>query len=171
MTPPSNHRIVISLTVLLLLGTVALLFNFPRLWQTTNHRSIRQMPRNPMVSREPLLLDDLLIATETRVVPGEAEEMPYGLEVVMQTSSPVRPVAFVVETDGDIGRGRAVQFNHGKYLRYTRTKQGIPTDHTNWFAFEWETPMFTPDAPIIVSLSSKTPLALVGLRKVAYEWP
>jgi len=121
--------------------------------------------------REPLLLDDSVIATETRVVPGESAELPFGLEVVMQTRNAIQPVAFVLETDRNIGSGRAVQFNAGDYLLYRKTKQGVPPDHPNWFAFEWETPVFTANSPIIVSLSSKTPIALDGLYKVAYEWP
>ena len=109
-------------------------------------------------NRGPLLLDDSVIATETRVVPGESAELPLGLEVVMQTHNSIQPVVFVLETDRHIGSGRAVQFNGGDYLLYRKTKQGVPARHPNWFAFEWETPVFTANAPIIVTLSSKTPI-------------
>lgn len=170
MTLPSNLRVLISLTAVLLLGAASALFYTLTSWRNSSE-SARRLSRKPMVHREPLILDDLLVATETRVVPGESHELPYGLQVVMQTRSPIEPVAFVVETDRDIGSGHAIQFNGGEYLLYKRTKQGIPLNHPNWFAFEWETPAFTPNAPIIVSLSSKTPITLARLYKVGYEWP
>ena|SRR5437868_4589529 len=90
---------------------------------------------------------------------------------MVQTGGPIQPVAYVVETNGDIGIGHAVLLSGGWYRSYTKTKQGVLPSHANWFAFEWETPAFTGDAPIIVTLSSKKPISLAGVYRVPYEWP
>jgi hypothetical protein len=167
---PMGKRLVITVAAfLLIVVAVALFLRGRSRWNPSSGSS--RWPTNLIGKGELPPLDNTVIATQIRVVPGESEELPYGLEVVMQTRSSIQPVAFVIETDRDIGSGHAVQFSGGEYLLYRKTKQGVPPDHPNWFAFEWDTPAFTPHAPIIISLSSKTPIALAGLYRVGYEWP
>jgi hypothetical protein len=111
--------------------------------------------------------DDVLIVRQKRFA-DDSYEYPYGLELVIETNHLIQPVAFLVAGDDEIGTGRAVLLNGGAYRRYTHTKQGVPPDHPNWFAFEWETPAFTTDAPIVVTLSSKRPIDVAGVYPVAY---
>lgn len=96
---------------------------------------------------------------------------PFGMELTIETDRAIEPVAFVVACDGDIGVGQAVLRSNGVYLLYRRTKQGVPAGHPNWFAFEWESPAFTTDSPIVVTIFSKNTIHTAHLQQVPYEWP
>src|SRR5215467_3888270 len=100
---PMSRRLVGGIVVLLLIIVAAVLLLITRRRSHSGTESTAWRTTDPIGDRELPLLDDSVIATETRVVPGESAELPFGLEVVMQTRSPIQPVAFVLETDREIG--------------------------------------------------------------------
>lgn len=118
---------------------------------------------------EPRIEPPILVGmrfTQHRVA-SDKPEMPYGLEVVVQTDTTIQPVAIVIECNGEISEGHA-GLGAGAY---TKTKQGVLVDHPNWFLLSWETPAFTPSTPIRATLFSKGPIRAVSVRQVEYSWP
>lgn len=129
-------------------------------------QSVRQ-PSQPLAQRpfEPPVLTGLRL-TQQRV-PSDKPDTPYGLEVVVQTDATIQPVAIVIECDGEISEGRGGVGSGA----YTKTKQGVVVDHSNWFLLSWETPAFAPSTPIRATLFSKGPIKAVSVRRVEYSWP
>ncbi len=94
--------------------------------------------------------------------------LPYGLEVILQTDTDIEPMAFAVEFSGEIGKGDAGFTSGGSYMQ---TKYGIAQGHPNVFIFEWKSPAFTPDTPIKVSVFSKSYIKAIKFYEIKYVWP
>ena len=120
----------------------------------------------PVPTQPQPLLAHIRIASQ-KVVVSTNPDLPYALEVVVQTDEVIQPVAFVFECDGEVG---ASQGGIGPGV-YTKTKTGIVDGHPNWFAIEWETPAFTPATPMVVTLFSKTAVHVTAVNRFPYSWP
>lgn len=156
--------LAIAATTVIAAGTAALLYHWHaslnnKSWMDLSivHPQLQPFSNARVVSQKGFSSDDPLY--------------PFGMELTIETDRAIAPVAFVVACDGDIGMGQAVLRSNGVYLLYRRTKQGVPVGHPNWFAFEWETPAFTTDSPIVVTLLSKNTIHTAQLQQVPYEWP
>jgi hypothetical protein len=103
-----------------------------------------------------------------RTVTSTDPNMPYALEVVMQTDQPIEPVAYAVFCSGPVGRGDAYTPTGGVYLQI---KNGTINNDPSTFGFEWKSPAFTPDAPIVVRLYSKEYIKVTGFQQLRYMWP
>jgi hypothetical protein len=112
-------------------------------------------------------LAHIRIASQQTVVSTKTE-LPYALEVIVQTDQTIQPVAFVFECDGEIGDGRGGLISGGAYLQ---TGMGIVTDHPNWFLLKWSYPPFTPGNPTKLTLFSKTLIRVTKLEQIDYTWP
>lgn len=113
------------------------------------------------------MLAHIRIADQKQVV-STLSDFPYAWQVVLQTDQEIAPVAFELICDGNVGRGEA-NFNGGAV--FTQSKSGGMDNAPNTFGFEWATPAFTPNNPIIVTLWSKSPLKVLSIQKIDYQWP
>lgn len=111
-------------------------------------------------------LASIRIASQ-RQVPSTDPNLPYALEVVVQTDRPIQPVAFALICDGMVGKGDAGFANGGEY---SKQKYGVAQD-PHAFLFEWQSPAFTPDKPILVTLTSKTYIRAISIQRINYSWP
>jgi hypothetical protein len=122
-------------------------------------------PTNPSVVAP--LLADVRIASQRQVV-STRPDLPYGWEVVLQTNLRIEPVAFYVECDSEVGEGHAGFATGGAY---SKVKSGSMAGGSKQWGFEWETPAFTPDKPIVITLYSKQPLKVTAFHQFPYSWP
>ena len=108
-------------------------------------------------SPKPLFADVRLASV--RQVPSTEENLPFQLEIIVQTNLAVSPIAFVFVCDGAIGRayGRPNDLLGGTY---TRMVSDVSRDHPNMFVFGWESPPFTPASNLVVRILSEKPLRL-----------
>jgi hypothetical protein len=113
------------------------------------------------------MLAHVRIAEQKQIV-STLTEFPYAWQVVIQTDKDIQPVAFFLKCDGQVGKGE-FSFNGGGV--FTQTKTGSIDDDPTTFGFEWKTPAFTPDTPIIVTLWSQSPLKVVSFEQMQYQWP
>ncbi len=120
---------------------------------------------SPGTTQEPPILADVRIASQRRTVSTDPN-YPYALEIIIQTNQQIQPVAFAVECDGEVGRGSAGFSGSGMY---TNVRDGIAAGHNNIFIFQWETPAFSPDMPITVTLLSKTAIRARQLHKLPFK--
>jgi hypothetical protein len=120
------------------------------------------LPQTP-----PPILANVRIASQKTVV-STNPVYPYALEVVLQTDTNIEPVAFAIECSGDIGEAQAGFSEGGAYIK---TKSGQVNHKANMFGFEWESPAFTPDKTLKITIFSKTYIRVTALHKMPYTWP
>jgi len=127
----------------------------------------KQVPEVSSASAQaPPILVGMRIASQRRG-PSTNPGLPFGLEVAIQTDTLIQPVAILLVCDGEIGDGRAGA-GDGAYIK---TKMGVIQDHANWFLVSWESPPFTPQQPIVVTLFSKASIRATKFQVVPYSWP
>ena len=127
-------------------------------------RTVSAAPQLP--PSEVPLLANIRIASQRRVV-SDDPDYPFALEVAVQTTQTIEPVAFLFKCSGDVGKGKG-SIGPGAY---TKTDRGGIADHPNWYAIEWETPAFTPDKVMVVTLFSKTAITVQSFERFEYRWP
>src|ERR1700723_266156 len=129
------------------------------------HKKI-QPPGVPAPAAPQPLVAHIRIASQKTVV-STNPNLPYALEVVVQTDQNIQPVAFIFECDGEVADGQG-GVGSGAYMK---TKKGNIEGHPNWFAIEWETPAFAPATPMGVTLFSKTAIRVTAVTPIPYSWP
>jgi hypothetical protein len=117
------------------------------------------------VPPEPILTG-IRIASQKRI-PSDDSELPYGLEVVVQTDADISPVAVGLLCDGPIGKGDAAFANIETYIKKKEGRAG----RKDAFLAEWESPAWTPAAPIVFHVYSATPINATEIRRFTYSWP
>ncbi len=152
-----------SLLFVVVLAAILAFKSWYRGSETTNDHSNQIHPA--------LLSDNEIRLISQRRIPSDDPDYPVALQLILQTDHPIQPVAFVIQTDGIIGMGNAVFRSGREYRLYKHVKQGIPADHLNWFAFEWDLPSFTAQDSLVVTVFSREPVAIVRIDRVPYEWP
>jgi hypothetical protein len=95
---------------------------------------------------------------DQRQIASSNPQLPFSLEITILTDQLIEKPAFAVTCNGPIAEGDA---GVGAGL-YTMTEKLI-TDDKRTFAFRWETPPFTPDAPLRIILFSKTAISCNNL--------
>jgi len=113
------------------------------------------------------ILTGIRIASQKRI-PSDDPNLPYGLEIVVQTDTDIEPVAIAVICDGVIGKGNGA-FSQGGV--YTMMKEGLAAGHQNVFITEWKSPTWTPQDPIVMHLFSEGPVKAISVTRVNYVWP
>jgi hypothetical protein len=116
--------------------------------------SIVQSPPVPMLS-------GIRIASQKQI-PSDDSNLPFGLEVVIQTDTDIVPVKLAVLCDGPIGKGDAALEGGGAY---TMIIHGLAEGNDRIFITKWETPAWTPQRPILVRLFSKAAIRAIGLSR------
>jgi hypothetical protein len=84
---------------------------------------------------------------------------PYSLQITILTDQVIEKPAFLITCTGRIAQGQA---GVGADT-YTMT-QYLLTDDKLSFGFRWETPDFTPETPLTVTLFSKSKIHCPALR-------
>lgn len=107
------------------------------------------------------VLTGIRIASQ-RQIPSDDQNLPFGLEVVVQTDVDIAPVKLAVLCDGPIGKGQAGFAEGGAYTMMT---QGLANGNDHIFITKWETPAWTPHRAIIVQLFSKSSLHALSLSR------
>jgi len=132
----------------------------PKAAKTPKHE-----PHAPNEKTESPLFSDLRVTQ--RLVPSDKADLPFGQEITVQTAVSIEPVAIVIKCDGEIGDGRG-GVGAGVYIK---TKQGVVVDHPDWYLVEFESPAFTPQSPLVVTLFSKQRINALTVEQVQYIWP
>jgi hypothetical protein len=86
---------------------------------------------------------------------------PYSIQVVLQSDVTIQPVAFRVECDYPIADAKAFIVGQGTYMMFTR--QFSPDRKA--FSFSFNYPPLTPDASLVVSLTSSDDIRVVKVEK------
>jgi len=107
-----------------------------------------------------------IIVSEKQIVSVD-RQFSYGLEIILQTDKSIEPVAFIIEFSEEIGKGSAEFVSSSLYVKSNR---GI-IENNNMLHFKWESPAFTPDRPIKITVFSKNYVKMVGYQMVPYTWP
>ena len=110
-------------------------------------------------------LAHIRIASQEQIV-STNPELPFGLHVVIQTDQPISPVSFLFTFTGDVGEGNA-EFNG----IFTQSVNTIVPYAPNQFFAEWQSPPFTADAPIIVTIFSKIYIKMSLFERRQYVFP
>jgi hypothetical protein len=121
--------------------------------------------QQPLIVPTPNLAS-IRIASQKQIV-SDDPQLPYGLEVILQTDTPIEPVAFEIEFNGEIGEGKAGFVSSGIY----QFKKRPTIKNGNILNFGWESPAFTPDKPIKIIVFSKNYVKAIKYHKLQYTWP
>jgi hypothetical protein len=129
----------------------------------TGKKPVRVELTNPGLSPTPPapVLSGIRIASQKQV-PSDDPSLPFALEVVVQTDVDIVPVKLAVLCDGPIGKGNAGFEGGGAYTMVT---QGLADGNDHIFVTKWETPAWTAQRPIIVRLSSRSAIRVIGLSR------
>jgi hypothetical protein len=117
-------------------------------------------------------LASIRIASQKQIISTDPQ-LPYGLEVVLQTDKSIEHVAFAIEFTGTVSSGFADLSPGGVYIDSRR--RGIYwKKYPNLFGFSWTSPAFTPDEIISVKVYSKEyirALRLIDINTGKVLWP
>jgi hypothetical protein len=105
------------------------------------------------------------LASQEQIV-SVREGYPYGLKVVLQTDLQIQPVAILLECDGVVGE--AVYGPQGGGMIFNATDGMLEGLSDNWYAISWDTPAFTPDKPVIITLYSKAHLTVKSFQMIPW---
>jgi hypothetical protein len=93
-------------------------------------------------------------------VPSAESGAPFGLQVIIQTDTSIQPVSLAVLCDGPFEKGS--NFVVGVSVRMG-VVEGYSEDHKT-YVIEYQAPPFTPKTPIVITLLSKTAIAVKQVR-------
>jgi hypothetical protein len=106
------------------------------------------------------------IASEKEVASANPE-LPWGLEVTLVSDEDVSPVALTIKFSGEVGKfyasapGNMVQEQQG----------GILVSKPDTILMQWQSPPFTPQQPIIVTVYSKLSLKAKKIESIPFNFP
>lgn len=90
------------------------------------------------------------------------QELPYGQEITIQTDKVMQPTKLVVICDGKIGYG---EFHLAVDAVYIKSKSGLAEGHPEAFLVYFESPPFSPQTPLIVTLFSKQAIKAIKVEQ------
>lgn len=115
-------------------------------------------PEKPAQQLPPPVVNEIRF-TERRT-DSPKKEVPYALQVIIQTSVTIQPAAFRIECDGEIADGSF--FVSGQpVLMNVRT-----TQDANTFSLSFGLPAFTPESSIVATLLSKSPIRVKRVTRL-----
>jgi hypothetical protein len=97
-----------------------------------------------------------------RRAPSSDPQLPYGLQVIIQTNIRLEPVAFALECDGEIGKVDFFVAGQGIYMM---VRKGITGDKMNVAIVGFSLPALIPETPLVVTLLSKSQIRVVKAYK------
>jgi hypothetical protein len=95
-----------------------------------------------------------------RSTPSDDPQLPYGLQVIIQSNIVIQPIAFAFECDGKVGK---INF----FIAGQTAYMGIQTSINNNIAtLRINYPPLTPESPLVVTLLSKSQIRVVKAYKL-----
>jgi hypothetical protein len=98
-----------------------------------------------------------------RSAPSDDPQLPYGLQVIIQSNIRLEPVAFALECDGEVGKVSFFIAGQGVYMM---TQTGVTGDKKNVAFVKFTFPPLTPETPLVVTLLSKSQIRVVRAYKL-----
>jgi hypothetical protein len=97
-----------------------------------------------------------------RRVASSAEAMPYALQVVIQTDSPIDSPIFKIHCDAQIQDGRFFVAGQAAMMN---VRSGV-VDESRAFLLGFGFPVFKPESPIVVTLLSKNDFTVTSIERL-----
>ena len=101
-----------------------------------------------------------LQVSQRRAVSNKSD-VPYAIQVILQTDVPTQPTAFLIECNADIEEGKFFVTNQPVMMG---VGFGVQADKKKFY-FRFNFPSFTPESPIVVTLTSKSDIRVVAVNK------
>jgi hypothetical protein len=98
-----------------------------------------------------------------RSAPSSDPQLPYGLQVIIQSNVVLDPVAFALECDGEVGR---VDFFIAGQGAYMNVQKGVAGPAKNTAIVRFSFPPLRPETPLVVTLLSKNQIRIVRAYKL-----
>lgn len=95
-----------------------------------------------------------------RRVPSTQPAAPYGLQVIIQTDVTVQHPEIEVDFDGPISNGNFFLAGHAVMMDVSTTISADRKSFTVSFGF----PDWTPDAPVVITVTSAQAVSVVAVR-------
>jgi len=99
----------------------------------------------------------------SRRAPSDKQELPFALQVIIQTDTSITPVALAIECDGEIGDVRFFVAGGGVYMN---TYSGVPGPRNDVAVVRFSFPTLTPEAPLVITLLSKTDIKVKQIARL-----
>jgi hypothetical protein len=96
-------------------------------------------------------------------VPSDDPQLPYGLQIIIQSNIVIQPVAFAFECDGEVGKVNFFIAGQGVYMNIMT---GVARDNKNIAIVRFSFPSLTPESPLVVTLLSKTQIKVIKAYKL-----
>jgi len=113
---------------------------------------------------EPAVTEGLRVTQ--RRVPSPSDEAPFALEVTVQSNAPVQPLGLLITCDGRISEGT---FHVVGQAILTMVRTAIVGDAENEFYLGFASPPLTPQTPLVVMLTSKSPMRVTKIDRVHHQ--
>jgi hypothetical protein len=129
------------------------------------HPEKQEHPVKPNSDQTPSPPPPAIVQHPTHVerrIPSDNPDLPYGLQIVIQTDKDVSNPALEIDFDGTIGKGRF--FLAGQSVMMS-VQYGLTQDHKG-FILSFGYPTWTPQSPIVVSIYSKEAVQVTGVRNL-----
>jgi len=122
-------------------------------------------PRKTAITTSAVPTAPASLSVTQRRAPSADAHFPYGLQVIIQTSTTIQPVGLRLCFDGPVGS--ATFFVAGESAFVGRL-DGIhyPGECPNAYAFGFHFPAFTPEHPIVVTVLSASDIKLTSLEQI-----
>jgi hypothetical protein len=99
-----------------------------------------------------------------RPAPSNDPQLPYGLQVIVQSNIVIQPVAMGFECDGPVGKVDFFVAGQGVYM----SKQtGVMGQNNNIAIVKFGLPALRPETPMVVTLLSKSQIRVTKILKLA----
>jgi hypothetical protein len=120
----------------------------------------------PPVSKPITPLADIRIASQKQVASADSH-LPFGLEVVLVTDKDVSPTALTIRFSGEVGK----LYGHPPGQIYTKAQGGIMVSSPHTVLIQWETPAFSVEEPVVLTVYSKTYVQAEKVESVPFNFP
>jgi hypothetical protein len=110
----------------------------------------------------PPALVQKVTATQRRV-PSPDPNLPYGLQVVIQTNVTIQPVGLAFQCTGEVGKVDFFVVGSGVSMNVTT---GIGGSNNSVAFVKFSFPPVTPEAPLVVTLLSKTDIRVTEVAPI-----
>ena len=98
-----------------------------------------------------------------RTAPSDDPQLPYGLQVIIQSNVTLDPVAFALECDGEVGKVNFFIAGQGAYMN---VQTGVTGPAKNIALVRFSFPPLRPETPLVVTLLSKSQIRVIKAYKL-----
>lgn len=117
--------------------------------------------QNPGPQLPPALVQNLTFTQ--RRAPSSTPNLPYGLQVIIQTNINIQPVGFAFECTGEVGNIGFFVAGQGAYMN---VQTGIAGEKKNIGFVKFSFPPLAPETPLVVTLLSKEDIRVTKVDQI-----